>query len=281
MTPGVIALVLFSAVLHASWNALLRHGADRLWSVTVMSFATTALALPVAAALPLPAPASWPFLALSAAFQVGYSIFLARAYTHGELSQVYPVVRGGVPVLVTLGALLLLGQRPSALALLGIALVSLGVSSLALGRGRAPMASLLPALAACAFIAGYVTADGIGVRLAGDPRAYAAWLFLAFGLLMPLAFYGRRRRGAPLFSRDGIIGLAGGAVSLVSYGAMLSALAWGPIGPVTALRETSVVFSALLSRAFLGERMTWPRLLAAAAVTAGAICLGYGGGAPM
>ncbi len=126
-----------------------------------------------------------------------------------------------------------------------------------------------------------MTADGIGVRLAGDPRAYAAWLFLAFGLLMPLAFYGRRRRrGAPLLSRDGMIGLAGGAVSLVSYGAMISALAWGPIGPVTALRETSVVFSALLGRALLGERMTWRRLLAAEAVTAGALCLGYGGGAP-
>lgn len=275
MTPVVIALVLFAAVLHATWNAVLRGSADRLWAVTIMSYATTLAAAPFAACLPIPQAACWPYIAASAALQVGYSIFLAFAYRHGDLGQVYPIVRGGVPPLVTLGGFLFAGQRLSGPLIAGVLLISSGILGLAVGRDRATPKSVAFALVTSLFVASYVTIDGIGVRLAGDARAYAAWIFLVFGALMPVTYRLMRGRFAERpFTREGLKALAGGLVSLVSYGAVLSALALGPLGPVAALRETSIVFSVLIGRLALREPMTRQRVLTCAAVTIGAIFIG-------
>ncbi|MGB7589292.1 MAG: hypothetical protein WBM00_11345, partial [Solirubrobacterales bacterium] len=104
MTPAVVGLVLCAAVMHAGWNALLRSGTDRMWSLTVMSLAMTVVAIPAALLLPLPTSASWPYIGLSSVLQLAYSLFLIRAYRHGDLGQVYPIARGCVPLLVTLGA---------------------------------------------------------------------------------------------------------------------------------------------------------------------------------
>jgi drug/metabolite transporter (DMT)-like permease len=276
MSPAVVGLVLFAAALHATWNAVLRSGADRLWSVTVMSFATTVVAIPFAVVLPLPASPSWPYLLLSSCLQVGYSVFLVYAYGQGELGRVYPIVRGSVPLLVTLGGFLLAGQHPSAVSLLGVVLVALGIMSLALGRRRATAKSVVLAFITGLFVASYVTADGIGVRLAGDPRAYAAWIFLIYGALMPTTFMAVRGRLAlDVLSAETLKALAGGVISLIAYVAVILALALGPIGPISALRETSVIFAVLIGRIFLGEALTMRRLAACAVIAFGASCLGY------
>ncbi len=104
MSPTVIGLALLAAILHATWNAFLRTGADRLWTVTVMSFASTAVALPFAIYYGLPSSEVWPYVVASAGLQVVYCLFLVAAYRQGELGQVYPIVRGSVPLLVLLGA---------------------------------------------------------------------------------------------------------------------------------------------------------------------------------
>src|SRR5438309_1764475 len=148
MSPAVIGLTLFAAVLHATWNAALRSGVDRLWFVTIMSCATTVAAIPFALLLPLPATESWVYLGISAVLQVLYSIFLAHAYRYGELGQVYPIVRGSVPLMVTIGGFVLAGQRVSGPALFGVTLICLGIMSLALGRARAGAKSVALALAA-------------------------------------------------------------------------------------------------------------------------------------
>ncbi len=276
MSPIVILLVLSAAILHATWNAVLRSGNDHLWTVTIMSLATSAAVLPLALILPLPLIGAWPYLIVSALLQVGYSVFLAFAYRHGGLSQVYPIVRGCVPVIVTCASFILAGQRLSASLIIGVALVSVGITSLALGRGHAAPKSVAFALLTSVFIASYVTADGIGVRLAGGARAYVVWIFLLYGAVMPLAF--RTLRGhfaAGVFSRDGLRAMAGGVVSMISYTAMTSALALGPIGPISALRETSIVFSVLIGRLFLKETLTWRRMVVVVTVTMGAIVIGY------
>ena len=276
MSPTVIGLTLFSAVLHATWNAALRSGADRLWFITVMSFATTLAAIPFVLLLPLPLPKSWMYLGISAVLQVVYSIFLARAYRYGELGQVYPVVRGSVPLMVSIGGFVLAGQRLSSSALLGVTLICLGIISLASGAVRAGAKSVVLALATASLVASYVTADGVGVRFAGSPQSYAAWIFLIYGALMPLAFV-LLRRGitVDLRSPETLKALAGGMVSFLSYGAITAALALGKVGPISALRETSIVFSALLGRIVLGEALTPRRILACVVVTLGAVCIGY------
>lgn len=274
MRSTAIALTLLAAVLHATWNALLRSSLDRLWSVTIMSFATTLAAVPFALLLPLPLTPSWTYLGFSAVLQVAYIILLAHAYRYGELAQVYPVVRGSVPLLVTIGGFVLAGQRVGSAGLLGIALISLGIVSLAFGRLRAEAKTLALGLLTALLVASYVTADGIGVRLSGNPQSYAAWIFLIYGALLPAAFLLLRGRiTVTLRSPETVKALTGGFMSFASYGAILAALAVSKLGPVSALRETSIVFAALLGHFVLGEHLTGRRILVCLAVTFGAVCI--------
>jgi len=276
MSATVILLALFAAVLHATWNAFLRSGADRLWTVTVMSFAMMVVAIPFAAVFPFPPSSAWPYLILSSCLQVGYSIFLVSAYRHGELGQVYPIVRGSVPLLVTLGGFVFAGEHLAARPMFGIILVALGIMSLALGKGRASTASVLLALATGLFIAGYATVDAIGVRKAGNAGVYATWIFLIYGALMLVTFVAVRGKFTlDVNSPETLKALAGGMVSLIAYGAVIAAFALGPVGPITALRETSVVFAALSGWMFLDEALTLRRVTACAVVTFGAFCIGY------
>jgi drug/metabolite transporter (DMT)-like permease len=276
MSPLVIGLALFAAILHASWNAFLRTGADRLWTVTVMSFSSTALAIPLAIFNGFPATSAWPYVALSAGLQVGYSVFLVAAYRYGELGQVYPIVRGSVPLLVTLGGFLFAGQQITIPETVGVALIGGGIMGLSLGRGRAATMSILYALATGAIIAAYATVDAIGVRAAGNVGAYTAWVLLAYGALLPATFVACRGRlivdpRAPETRKA----LGGGLFALLAYGVVVAAFALGPAGPITAIRETSVVFAAFIGRLFLGETLTPRRVGACAVVALGAICLGY------
>jgi len=278
MSAAVVALALAAAVTHAAWNAFLRSGADRLWTVTVMSMAMTVVALPFAALLPLPPGAAWPYLVLSAALQVGYSVLLVAAYRQGDLGQVYPIIRGSVPLLVALGGFVLAGQalRPASIA--GIVLIASGIMGLAVGQGRAKLVPVLWALAAGLVIAAYAMVDAVGVRAAGDPIAYTAWICLLYGAFLPATFVlARGRIAIDARSPETWKAAGGGLASLAAYGLVVAAFAAGPAGPVTALRETSVVFASLIGWAFLGEPVTRRRLLACFAVTIGAICIGYGG----
>ncbi|PSJ50507.1 DMT family transporter [Kumtagia ephedrae] len=276
MSAAVVGLALFAAILHASWNAFLRSGADRLWTVTVMSFSGTLAALPFVFLQPLPAGPAWSYIGLSAVLQVAYTVFLVAAYRHGELGQIYPVVRGTVPLLVTLGGFLLAGEQIGPYQSAGVVLVALGIMSLSLGKGRAAASSILLAAATGTIIAGYATVDAIGVRVAGDSRAYAAWVVVLYGVMLPavvLMLRGRLTvdRRAPETWKA----LAGGVVAVLAYGAVVAAFALGPAGPVAALRETSVVFAALIGGLFLGEALTPRRLIACVVVTIGAILIGY------
>ena len=278
MSATVIGLALFAAILHASWNAFLRTGSDRLWTVTVMSFSATIAAVPLALFHPLPAAAAWPYIVLSACLQVGYSLFLVAAYRYGELGQVYPIVRGSVPLLVTLGGFALAGERLSTLQTLGVVLAALGIMSLSLGKGRAATTSILYALATGAIIAAYATVDAVGVRSAGSSGAYTAWVLLVYGMLLPVTFIiCRGKLTVDLRSPDALKALGGGIFALIAYGAVVAAFALGPAGPITAIRETSVVFAVLIGRLFLGETLTPKRIAACGVVALGAICLGYHG----
>jgi drug/metabolite transporter (DMT)-like permease len=275
MSAVVIGLALFAAILHAAWNAFLRSGGDRLWTVTVMSFASTVFALPLLFIYPLPASGAWLYIILSAVLQVGYSVFLVAAYRYGELGQVYPIVRGTVPLLVTLGAFIITGDQLNPYQIAGVVLVAAGIMSLALGKGRAST-SILYALATGAIIAAYATVDSIGVRQTGQSGAYTAWVLVLYGAFLPAAFLALRRRLVVDFrAPDTWKALGGGLVAMIAYGVVVAAFALGPAGPITALRETSVVFAVLIGWMFLGETLTAWRILACLIVAAGAILLGH------
>lgn len=275
VSTSVVFLALFAAVLHASWNAFLRSGADRFWTMTVMSLAMTVVALPVAVVLPLPVAAAWPYLIGSAFFQLFYGLLLVAAYRHGELGQVYPIIRGSAPLLVTAGSFALIGEALHPLAMLGVLFIVIGIMVLALGKGSASVQSMLYGLATGVMIAGYSTVDAIGIRVSGDRAAYITWVFVLPGFLLGAAFLlTRGRLKIDLRSRETKKAVGGGMVSLLSYGVVLVAYSLAPAGPVSALRETSVVFAVVIGWLFLDETLTVKRIAACIVVAAGAILIG-------
>jgi drug/metabolite transporter (DMT)-like permease len=274
MTPLVVGLILSAALLHASWNAILRGGADRLWSITVMCATSAVVALPFLFFLVLPARASWPCIGFSAALQVSYCLFLVRAYREGGLAQVYPIARGTSPLLVTLGAAVIAGERLTPAALGGVALVSLGIMALAFEKARPSARSTLSALATGVFVAAYTLTDGVGARLSGNAQSYTAWLFLVQGVAMPLVYLALRGRlTLPLKEAETWKALAGGVFGLLSYGVVIWALTLAPMGRVSALRETSILFAVVIGAVFLKEKLTPARLTAALMIAGGAIAL--------
>ena len=277
MSLLVVALLLGSAVLHASWNAMLRSGADRLWSMSVMCACCALIALPVLPLVAIPARASWPYLVASAGVQILYALFLVRAYRTGLLAHVYPIARGTAPLLVTLGAAVVAGERLGPLSLLGVVLVSGGIMAIAFGRGRPDNASILAAVATGVFIAGYMVIDGVGVRLSGHPISYAAWQDVIEGAPLPVVYLMIRKQWPAVRWNADLAKAAGGAaISVTAYGVVVWAMSLAAMGQVSALRETSILFAALIGVVFLKERMTPRRLLGAAMIAGGAVALSIG-----
>jgi drug/metabolite transporter (DMT)-like permease len=274
VTTLVTTLVLCAALLHASWNAILRGGSDRYWSMAVICATSVAAALPVVFVVAPPARASWPPLAGSVVLQDMACLLLVRGYRDGQLAQVYPIARWSSPMMVTLGALIIAGEHPSAVILGGIALISAAILMLALEKARATPATLAVALGIGATIAAYTLCDGLGARRSGNVTAYTAWLFLVQGTSMPLLF--AATRGWPPLawpSADTWKAVVGGVFGLVAYGVAIWALSVSPMGRVSALRETSVLFAVVIGAVFLKERPTPARVLAAVMIAAGAALL--------
>jgi len=280
VSPWVAGLVLTSAVLHASWNALLKGGSDRLRSVTVMALAASLASAAWAAFLPVPRATSWLCIGLSVALHVAYNLLLVTAYSHGDLGVTYPVARGSSPLLVAAGAATLAGERLDAFTLVGIALVCAGIIGLAREcRGAKRSRIIAPAVLTGVTIAAYTVVDGLGSRASGNPWAYGAWLFLSLGpAMLPVWAWRRRRNGGRVrLDAELLRSSAGGVVSLAAYAIVIWAASVSPMGPVSALRESSVVVAAVLGWLFLGERLGPWRLGACLVVASGAACLGLRG----
>ncbi len=274
MNPAILALVLLAAVLHATWNALLKGAADRVWTTIIMQLAAMVPALAAVVFLPVPALQSWPWLVAGAVLHIGYNLFLIRALGLGDLGEIYPISRGASPVMVAAGGMLFAHDHLSPRQLLGIAIVSIGIISLRRGGARRlPVSAILVALGTAAFTACYTLADGMGARQANDVAAYIAWLWVLDGLFVGGGFlivHRGSQRPRPSF-RQVLTGCAGGLVAMAAYSAVILATTLGALGPVSALRETSVLFAALIGAVFLGERLSLARLAACLAITAGAV----------
>jgi len=272
-------LVLFAALLHASWNAMLHGNRDRFLSMTWMSIAIAAVATLVILLTPQPANAAWPYIVASGLVHIVYNVTLVRSYRRNDLAEAYPIARGSSPLLVTLGAALFAHEAIGPLHILGIVMISGGIIALALQGRRVSRAGVLAALTTGVTIACYTVIDGIGVRLSGGQAlAYTAWMFL-FYWLMPALFVAMRGLAAlwtPIRAAPMAVGssLVGGLVSIAAYGIVIWALQSGAMGSVSALRETSVVFAVLIGRVFLREAVSGKRWLACVIVAAGAVCLG-------
>ncbi|MCC2632515.1 MAG: EamA family transporter [Ramlibacter sp.] len=279
LTWPVVAAVLFGALLHASWNAMVKSSPDKALDTAVIHLMGSLVALPLLLVVGIPAASSWPYILASVFIHIGYYIALTGAYKHGDLGLTYPLMRGTAPLLVALSATLTVGETLTPLSWAGILGVSCGV--LALGLSRHAMDSpraVAFALTNAVIIAIYTVVDALGARQSGNPLQYVVMLFVLDG--WPFAAIVLARRGWatawPYARQRAPLAVVGASASLGSYGIALWAMTKAPVATVAALRETSVLFAALLGTWFLKETFTVRRAIGTAAIVAGVMALRLG-----
>lgn len=279
MDSLVASAVLAASLLHASWHAMVKSTGDRVVALAGMNVvsAGTALAL-LPFASPLPALA-YGLICASALVHVGYKLALAGLYDRAELGQAYPLARGFTPPMAALIAFFALGESPGAPTVAGILLVCAGLLLLGCERGGR---SVTPAVFGIAGTAGlavatYSVLDAYGIRLAGDWFSFTVWLIIIDGSAFVGYALATRGRAATRFWRENPgRTLGSGVLGIISFAVFMWALGRASVGAVTALRETSVLFAAIIGAAALGERATWKRYAAAGLVMAGVGIIAFG-----
>jgi drug/metabolite transporter (DMT)-like permease len=281
LSLGVTFAVLGAAVLHAAWNAIIKSGRDPLLDTALVALAGTLVALPLTLFVDAPEPESRPYIVATVVVHVGYYTALAAAYRLGDLSHSYPIMRGVAPLIVALVSGFWFGERLTASTWAGVLLICGGVLSLAFVGGRRSQAAgknaaaaTLWALGSASIIAVYTLIDGAGVRISGGAERYLIWLFVFLGLPFGLAVLAMKR-GILLrhAARHWWRGVTGAVLSGLSYGIALWALTRAPVAIIAALRETSVIFAALIGAWLLKEGHLKERIWGATAVFAGLIAL--------
>ncbi|MBB5502978.1 drug/metabolite transporter (DMT)-like permease [Paraburkholderia sp. MM5384-R2] len=274
MTLPVFFAVLSAALLHAGWNAVIKVRLDPFLAMTLLCIACGLIALPPLVFIGLARPASWPWVAASVVLHFGYYVCLSEAYRRADMSQIYPIARGSAPLITALVSVTILRETMSAGSVAGIVLLGSGVLLLSL-RGRHHSASenrvaLGFALLTALTIAGYTVVDGVGARVAGNPNAYAATLFVFDALpMLALCLYRYGPAGMAPMRRFLLPGFAGGAMSLAAYWIVIWAMTRAPIALVAAVRETSVVFAGFIAVYVLNEPFSRVRTAAATLTVAG------------
>ena len=278
MDSFVFAVMLFAAALHAGWNALLKLRVEPRIASTLLGIAGGIVALPFCFIFPLPAPEAWPFLVASGLIHLVYFQSLGIAYETGDLGQVYPLARGSAPLLTAIGAALFVGEGIGLFGWLGVVTLAVGVVLLSLkgarDSSRIEVRAVGFALLTAVSIGAYTVVDGMGVRLSGHVGAYIAWNFLA-GAIVLVVYGGWRWRGGLVkaFLGSARMLLLGASMSIGAYGIALWAMTQAPIAIVGAMRETSVLFAALIGVVLLGEPLLKLRVAAGALVLIGVVML--------
>jgi drug/metabolite transporter (DMT)-like permease len=276
LSLGVTFAVLAAALGHAIWNAMIKSSSDVLFDLTLVVFFAGVVTAPFMLFVEAPAPAVWPYIAGSMAIHIAYYVALVGAYRAGDLSHGYPIMRGLAPLMVSLSALFWLGEAPKPMVWVGVVLICGGVLSLGFAgfRWSESRVSLGWALANAVIIAAYTLVDAAGVRTAGNPQTYVVWLFVLDAAPFPLVVLLLKKNELLAYSaRYWRRGLFSGALSAAAYGVVLWAMTRAPVAAVAALRETSVIFAALIGAWLLREGHIARRIAGAATVAAGVIAL--------
>jgi drug/metabolite transporter (DMT)-like permease len=276
----VFLAVLAAAVMHASWNVLVKLRLDRFLSLCLIQTLMGFMGLAMMAAFPWPAAASVPYAVTSGLLHLGYFLFLARSYRTGDLSQVYPIARGAAPLLTLAGTWAFMHEEVSLLGSAGVAILVLGIWVISLigQRGlRLDGLTLFFAIGTSVFVAAYTLVDGMGGRVSGQPSAYAGMVFVFDAIFLSIAALAMRGPGilrevAPYWKT----GIVGALLSVGAYWIAIWAMTQAPIASVAALRETSILVVMLLSMRVLKETVTLPRLGGAMLIVAGAVLIRLG-----
>ena len=274
MPITVFAVVMVAALLHASWNALVKSAPDKLLITILVTSCAAAISLASLPFLNQPERASWPYAIGSAALQTAYFMLIARTYHVADLSQTYPIMRGAAPLLVAAFTAVSASEFLSATAWIGVVTICIGIFTMALGNPVRDAKGVYLALVNSVVIAGYTLIDGWGVRRSGAPAAYTLYVFLITGLpLVTWAVVKRRAAFVDYVSRHWQMGIAGAIGMTASYGLALWAMTLAPVAVIAALRETAILFATLIAWLILKEHISRRRVFAVCIIAAGAAVL--------
>lgn len=277
MNHTVFLAVIGAAMLHALWNAVVKSGSDKLVGMGAVVIGHGPLALVAVLLAPTPDVASLPYLAAGVALHFGYQLFLLHSYRLGDLTQVYPIARGSAPLIVAAVSVAFLGVTLGIAEIAAVALISLGILSLAIVQkadGTGTRGASWLALGTGVFIASYSLVDGTGAQLAGTSFGFYGWLALANAVLMAGFLVIRSPEAArTILQTQKRVALLGGGASFVAYALVTWAFTQSSIALVAALRETSIVFAMLIGVLFLKEKLDLKKLVATSLTLAGAFAL--------
>jgi drug/metabolite transporter (DMT)-like permease len=268
---AIVLLVLLAGLIHALWNAMAKGIASQFTSFALMNLGIAVVSWVALPFIGLPRSAAWPFVLASAACHLCYELFLMGSYQRANFSRAYPIARGVAPLLVSIGGLFFANEHLDAKGIVGIFFVVVGVVSLAYVRNstRLDRAGIYWALATGAAIAVYTVVDGLGVRRSHDTLRYAVVLFALQSTMWLIAVMNRRGWRLSETRSTISIGLLAGLMSLVAYTLVLYAQTRAPLGIVSALRETGVVWAAAIGVVFFREGKARAIMLPAVVVVAG------------
>lgn len=276
MDATVAAAVLAAALLHASWHALVKSSGDGVIALAGMNLVSGSVAIALLPFVSLPTPRAALVIAFSVLLHVGYKIALAKLYARAELTQGYPLARGFTPVFATVLAFALLDESPTAATLAGVLAVSLGIFGLMIEARVQPLSasSFGAAVAVGMAVAAYSVVDAYGVRINNDWLGFTVWLVaLDCAAFLAYAFAARGRRLFGAWRSEPGRVLISGLLGVVAFSVFMWALGRAQVGAVAALRESSIVFAAVLGALFLRESIRPARVIATLLVMSGAAAI--------
>ena len=271
------ALVLVAALVHATWNTLIKFSGERLLVIACMDSVALLFVLLAVGFVSLPPLEIWPWIIASALFELLYRYLLIQAYRVGDLGLVYPLMRGLSPLVVLALTLVFAGEVLSTQQIVGILLIPFGMLCLLWqgGGGERLPWSMLPVVALIGLCIGcYTFLDGQALRRWSHPLDYLVWLTLLSAWPFPLLAMVRKRAAFSLFWRtQWRLGLSVGLCVLLSYALVLWAMQLGSIAEAAALREVSVILVVLFGMRYLKEPFGRSRLLACGLVLIGMLVM--------
>ena len=278
MSLTVFLAIIFSAFLHAIWNAMVKKGDDKYISLTAVVLGHVPISIVIIFFTPTLSFQSIPYIFISAIFLTGYEWCLLSAYRLEDYTKVYPIARGSAPIFIVIFSLLFFNINILTFELIGILAISLGIIILSFQNFKdiKNYSAIFYAFATGFFICCYSITDGFGGRVSYSPINYTAWLMIfnatvTFPILLVVMKKTDALRG--VLSKGKKIFLVGGPLSYIAYATVVWAFTHAPVPLVAALRETSIIFALLIGSFFLKEKLTFIKTISILIIFIGVIFL--------
>ena len=279
MPLTVFFAIIFAALLHAIWNAMVKKGDDKYISLTAVVLGHVPISIIVIFFTPIISFQSIPYIFISAIFLSGYEWCLLSAYRLEDYTKVYPIARGTAPIFIVVISLLLFNTIISKFELMGILVISLGIIILGFQNINTfkNYSAMVYALGTGLFISGYSITDGYGGRVSASPLNYTAWLMILNAIIFLILLRIMNKPGVvkKVLSKGKKIFFIGGTLSYIVYGTIIWAFTHASVPTVAALRETSIIFALLIGTFFLKEKFTFLKTAGVLTIFFGVILLKF------